>query len=300
MFSHDYRQFARLFLLELDQPTRDELSQDERFSAALPSNLQDARVEFTRVFTLSVYPYASVFLELEAAMNGNSTAEVERFYERVGFEIEGEWMVGAPDALGAELACLGWLLERGEETHAREFLRDDILPWAPVCCLAIERSAHLDLYRRLAEVTRAVLLGEGERLGGLDAHRTEWNEPEPEERDLHWVIRYLVAPARCGIFLSKEDLRQIAGCVDIPISFGDRALMLTSLLRGAGLQERIPETLERLQDIVRQWMGHYKAWTLDYPHSALLWNLWLARADKTQTALIEMLQVATQHPAQEE
>lgn len=295
----DCRRLARLFLVELDGPTRDTLAKDDRFRSSLPSNLQDARVEFARLFTLSVYPYASVFLEDEPVLHGESTANVERWYERVGFELEREWVVAAPDALGAEMACLGWLHERGDETVALEFLRDFILPWAPVCCLALERAAQLPLYRTLAQVTRAALLGEGERLHRVERLGQEWTEPGLEERDLHWVIDYIVSPARSGIFLGKEDLSEIAAQVDVPISFGDRRLMLASLLRGAGFQGRIPEALKSLQALVHNWTGQYAAWKVHYPHSAGLWRRWLARTEETQRLLGEMHQDAEQLRAEE-
>lgn len=299
MSIHDYLWLARLFLMELDEPTHEALSHDSRFRSSLPSRLQDARVEFVRLLTLSVYPYASVFLEDEAVLNGESTEQVERMFGRIGFELKREWVVAAPDALGAELACLGWLFERGDERGALEFLRDFILPWAPVCCLALERAAHLPFYRMLAQVTRMVLLGEGERLDRIDAPALQWTQSELEERDLHWVIDHLVSPARSGIFLGKEDLSEIAGQIDVPIGFGDRRLMLSSLLGGAGSQERIPQTLENLQRIVRQWSRYYAAWTHEYPRSAALWRLWLARTEGTERLLNEMrLEAARLRPNQ--
>jgi hypothetical protein len=97
-----------------------------------------------------------------------------------------------------------------------------------------------------------------------------------------------MAPGRCGIFLSKKDLYEVADRVQVPIGFGDRGLMLANLLRGAGSQGRVPETLEALQNTVRQWMNSYSGWILEYPVSAALWRVWLARTEATEAMLTEM------------
>jgi hypothetical protein len=63
---------------------------------------------------------------------------------------------------------------------------------------------------------------------------------------------------------------------------------LASLLRSAGSQERVPETLKALQNSVRQWSTRYAGWMVEYPRSAALWRMWLARAEATDAMLTEM------------
>ncbi len=289
----DYNLLARLFLLELDQATREEVRSDTRFCAVLPEDLQAARVEFARLFTLSVYPYASVFLDDTPELNTESTAYVEQFYAQARFGLRPEWMVGAPDALGAELMCAAWLMERGEPDRAREVLREFVLPWAPVACLAIERNARLELYRTLAQVTREFLLEESEQLD-----RVSWRTPElfafePQEQDLHQVSEFLITPARCGVFLSKDDLGRIAADLKLPSGFGERGLMIASLLKSAGMQDCIPQTLGALQGVVAEWVTIYAAWACAYPRSSGLWLAWQKRAEMATELLGEMRRTAS-------
>ena len=241
---------------------------------------------------MSVYPYASVFLDDAAMLNGESTAYVERFYERIGFELHREWMVGAPDALGAELECMAWLVEQRDDKKALEFLSEYVLPWVPVCCLAVERNTHLEFYRTLARVTRNRIMAEGEGLGRLSNYVENRAEPEAEDKDLHWVVDRLTAPRRSGVFLSKTDLSDIGRVVQVPTGFGDRGVMLANLLRGAGVQERVPETLDALQDTIRQWMKIYAGWKVEYPRSTAMWSRWFERAEATDAMLSEMRNAA--------
>jgi TorA maturation chaperone TorD len=298
MTHQDYSHLARLFLQELDAPARDALEGNIWFSLILPADLQDARVEFTRLFTMSVYAYASVFLGATPELNGESAAHVERFYGHVGFELSRGWMLGAPDALGAELACLAWLLERGDTANAAEFLSEHLLTWAPVCCFAVERNAQMEIYRKLGRLSRDLLMADGEGLEHIITPLDDWSDPEPEEKDLHWVVDHMLAPARCGIFLSKQDLQEIGQRMGMPVGFGDRGLMLMNLLRGAGLHERIIETLGALQITVGAWKKSYSNWALEYPRQSLLWRLWLERTERTEEMLIEMQDAARHRSVQ--
>jgi len=282
----EFRLLARLFLLELDETTRAELEHDARFAQALPCDLTDARIEFTRLLTLSVYPYTSVFLDSPPTLNSESSAQVERFYESVGFAPASDWVYGAPDALGVELACAASLLERGLD--ASDFLCNFLLPWAPVCCLAIERNAHLDFYRTLARVTCDALVRAAERINGGHWAKLRYSEVEPEEWDLNEVIDFLLAPARCGVFISKQELQRIAAAVQIPLSFGERGLMLMSLLRGGGLNDQLGAVLEGLEHLLSEWVEKYEWWMRAYPHSSALWQAWFDRTTATQRKLVEM------------
>jgi putative dimethyl sulfoxide reductase chaperone len=290
----DYGRLAGLFLQELDVPALEALAVDSRFASSLPADLQDARVEFTRLFAMSVYAYSSVFLGPTPELNGESTAEVEAFYRRVGFETPSEWMLGAADALGAELACCAMLIERGMGAQAEEFLCGHLLSWAPICCLAVERNAHLPIYRKLGAVTRESLMQDAEGLCRLVVPRPNRREEESEERDLHWVVDRMIAPARCGIFLSRQDLYAIGQRVEVPVGFGDRQLMLASLLRGSGSNERVKETLGELQNIVGDWERSYTGWKENYPRAAALWEPWLRRAETTSVLLAEMQETSLQ------
>ena len=118
----------------------------------------EAALEFSRVVLQMAPPYASLFLDEEAMLNGVHAERAERSYREAGFAIAPEWRAGPADHLGLELLFLGHLLERDREIAAG-FLSEYLLPWAPVCLLAIGRIRAAPLYSRLASITLEVLQG---------------------------------------------------------------------------------------------------------------------------------------------
>jgi TorA maturation chaperone TorD len=119
-------------------------------------------LEYSRIVLQLVPPYASLFLDDAAMLNSAAAEEVEREYRRTGFAIQPEWRAGPADHLGIELHFLAHLLERDEEAAA-VFLSRRLLPWAPVCLLAIGRIEVARLYPALAGVTLDVLVALAQR-----------------------------------------------------------------------------------------------------------------------------------------
>ena len=105
----------------------------------------------------AVPPYASLFLDDSAMLNAAPAELAAETYARHGFAIRPEWRAGPSDHLGLELLFLASLIERGS-SDARAFLADQVLSWAPVCCLAVERLPRAPLYAALARLTRQTML----------------------------------------------------------------------------------------------------------------------------------------------
>ncbi len=117
---------------------------------------QLAARQYSSVLLQLVPPYASLFLDEEAMLNGPEAERVEVLYRRHGFRISPEWRAGPADHLGLELLFLAHLYEH-EPDVAPGFLRANLLPWAPVCLLAIGRIQPAPLYAELAGRTLDVL-----------------------------------------------------------------------------------------------------------------------------------------------
>ena len=126
----------------------------DAIQAADPKQLA---VGYAEIFLQLVPPYASLFLSDDGMLNSDPAEEILREYVRSGFSIETEWRAGAADHLGVELHYLAWLLERSP-ARAHLFLNRHLLTWAPVCCLAVERSEVEPLYSASARLTLDVLL----------------------------------------------------------------------------------------------------------------------------------------------
>ncbi len=116
-----------------------------------------AALEYSRVVLQLAPPYASLFLDDEAMLNSGPAERVELEYRRAGFQIRPEWRAGPADHLGLELLFLAHLFER-DEAQAARFLEDHLLPWAPVCLLALARIETARLYPALARTTLDVLV----------------------------------------------------------------------------------------------------------------------------------------------
>lgn len=149
---------ADAWLLEPDAALLNRLAPLPPLSEAVrDADLEGLAVSYAETFLQLVPPYASLFLSDDGMLNADPSENVLRLYSRSGFALLTEWRAGAPDHLGVELHFLAWLLAR-DPARASAFLHTHLLTWAPVCCLAVERSAIEPLYSSLARLTLDVLL----------------------------------------------------------------------------------------------------------------------------------------------
>lgn len=117
---------------------------------------EEAAVEYSSVVLQIVPPYASLFLHESAMLNAEPAEEAQRDYLQADFEIDPAWRAGAADHLGLQLLFLAHLMTSAREDW-RPYLHGRLLPWAPVCCLAIARIEESRLYAPLAALTLEVL-----------------------------------------------------------------------------------------------------------------------------------------------
>ncbi len=288
----NYESFARLFLQEPDAASLAVWQQQPRFVSGFPVAPHALRVEFTRLFTLGVFPYASVFMDPDAFMNTETTARVETAYQQAHFEPDPSLPIGAPDHFGLELAFIGFLFQTGRKAEAREFLRTEVLPWAGIFLHAVEKNAHEPFYRVAAQETLAWLSQRDE--GDLPATRQIPFPPiTMDGDDLEGVVSALLVPANAGIFLTKEGISSMAHQIDLPLGFGDRALMLKSLFRAAGEYGRIGDLLRLLQAEVDEWIEFYAQATQRSTAGEAMAHHWLKVAVATLGWLKSLEQVAS-------
>lgn len=286
----EYRFFARFFVSEPDVEFLETLKSAERFAATLSSSLPDLRVEFTRLFTFNVFPYASIFLDSEAFLNTETTARVEFAYEQARFEPDPRLATGAPDHFGVELMFVAHLLESGRELAANEFLSGEILSWAIVFLQAVAINAREEFYKVAAQETGAWLMNEIAS-PATTLHLDPVSPLLSDEDDLDAVVTRLLTPARSGIWLSKDDVSSLARDLSLPISFGDRALMLKSLFRQTGEYGRTEQLLRRLGEQTEQWITYYARSTHTHPQVAPVFEVWMKRARDSLELLREMSRI---------
>lgn len=266
-----------------------QLRDDARFASALSSDLHDLRVEYTRLFTLNVYPYASVFLDVEGVLNTATTARVQRAYEQAGFQLDAALPIGASDHFGAELLFVAHLLEHKRNEAAQTFLRDEIAAWAIIFLPAVEQNARAEFYRTLARETLKWVCA---NIAPLDYAPsppiTDLPDPSLDEQNLNSIVAYLLSPARSGIFLRKDDLTRIARETGLPVRFGDRTGMVRSLFIAAGESQSVQLLLPTLQMETQRWLERYMIAEKENPSMATSARAWLDRAQRTSVYLERM------------
>ncbi len=247
---------------------------------------------YTHVFVLNAYPYASVFLEPDASIEGEWAGFTRGVLEALGLEPEPGL---AADHVAVLLDALAALLEREAEAdagtvdaerarHAQRFLlAEHLLPWLPSFLHAVERVDD-GLYRAAAELAAQVL---ATRAGALfpTAPATATTLPSdpgaPDEArgTEASVLDDLTVPARSGLFLCRTDLARLGADLDLAVRFGGRRFMLESLVDAAveqGGAEALTAGLSRLAQAQRAVLVR---WSEGLPSLEAWWRPWIGRLD---------------------
>jgi putative dimethyl sulfoxide reductase chaperone len=249
---------------------------------------------YADLFLLNVSPYGSTFTDPSGELNGPSTGRAARCYEDRGFRPPELFEVGAPDHVGLGLAFLDHLA-RGGETDV-EFSAS-LLEWVPVCCLAVERepSAH-PLYEAVALLTRRRLLenlSEPPAHGGNDADPSDEGE---EEMGISRIVRFLLTPARSGLYLSRAKLGQLARRAEMRLPFGSRFDVARLLFQTAGESEKVGTVLDLLGDELSEWETAYRSWADEQPHWKGVAGRWLGRTGEARRLLGRMREILESPP----
>ena len=259
-----------------------------------PSALATA---YADLFLLNVYPYGTAYTDEWGELNTPEARETAALYARHAYQPRELTEVGAPDHLGL---CLGFLAHRprlwqsGKTEEAVARFLDDLIGWSPVCCLAAERdpSAH-PFYQALARLTRETILA------NIAPLRTSRHAPlvvtgyQPgEELRLRDVVRFLLIPARCGMFLSRSRLGALALALGTRLPFGARFDVAQWLFTCAGEGGQIDALLRLLRAEADEWSGAYRVWAEQWTTWQKPAAQWLARLEATRRLLDEMARLA--------
>ncbi|HKX19869.1 MAG TPA: molecular chaperone TorD family protein, partial [bacterium] len=208
--------------------------------------------EFTDLFVLHLYPYASVYLGAEGMLGGEARDRVAGFWRALHLTPPPE-----PDHLAALLGLYASLLEReGEEREpARRalwgqaraaLLHEHLASWLPPYLDRIEALAP-GSYRSWAELLRASLAEEAARAAdaaappdgsppavALSAHlRAAPPLPDPRRDGSRAFVTGLLAPVRCGMILTRADFVRAAQDLGLGLRVGERKFALAALLSQA-------------------------------------------------------------------
>jgi TorA maturation chaperone TorD len=194
---------------------------------------------YTELFVFQLYPYASVYVGAEGMLGGEARDRVAGFLAALGHDVPAE-----PDHLALLLGAYAGLCEaergdaderrRGRARGARRaMLWEHLLSWLPVYLDKVGRVAP-PFYRRWAETLRAALDAEAGELGAqgpLPLHLREAPAlADPRESSPEEFLKSLLAPARSGLILVRDDLARAARELGAGVRAGERLFALRSLV----------------------------------------------------------------------
>ena len=249
---------------------------------------------YADLFLLNVYPYGSAFTDPSGELAGPSAEWAAHRYALQRFDPPELLEVGAPDHVGLCLAYLDHLEARGERDI--EFT-SFVLEWVPVCCLAVEREPSVHpFYAAVAVATRDRILNDA-----LPCHSEERSDAREdttvaEEIGLSQVVRFLLAPARSGIFLSRAKLGHVARAAGMRLPFGSRFDVAHLLFQTAGESGKVATVLDLLGDEVAAWEIAYRTWSAKPSRWAPTAARWLGRTGETCRRLGEMRELLENPP----
>ncbi len=263
--------------------------------AGLPGGAaSDLAAAWTDLFLLNVYPYGTAFTGLSGELNGPEAACALSRYEAAAYRPAELASAGAPDHAGL---CLGFLahleaLGRWEP----EFL-GWVLDWLPVCALAIKRQPSVHpFYAGLADATIETLLRR-EAPASLPAVSRPPGPAASEDAegdlDLFGLIRFLLAPAASGFFLSRSRLGSLALEAGLRLPFASRFETALAILEAAGECGRVRQVLEGLGREAQGWDGAYVSLAVAHPSWRSRAAVWRGRLAATRARLQRMGEAAT-------
>lgn len=194
--------------------------------------------EYTEVFVLHLYPYASVYVGAEGMLGGEARDRVAGFWRALHRVPPGE-----PDHLTALLGLYAGLAEHedAEPDPARRLMRRlsrKALLWEHLACWLCPYLDKLHetappFYQAWGGLLAEVLVAEIEVLGSADTlplHlRLAPPLTDPRTDGAEAFAQGLLSPVRSGILVTRADLARAGRDLALGLRMGERRFILTAL-----------------------------------------------------------------------
>lgn len=248
--------------------------------------------DHTQLFVFQLVPYASVYLGPEGMMGGEARDRVAGFWRALHLTPPNE-----PDHLAILLGLYASLGEReAAESEPdrrlmwvqarRTLLWEHLLTWLPAYTNAVIRVAS-GFYAAWAALLIQALGAEARELTApaFPMHLRDMPAvPDPREESF---IRALLAPARSGLIITRDDLAHGARKTGLGLRMGERAFVLRSLIE----QDPVA-TFGWLVEEAARWESQHATTTAVAGDAS---QHWLVRAEATRLALDAGQRVAMAH-----
>lgn len=209
-----------------------------RVAEALGLGDVPSEAEYADVFVFRLYPYASVYLGAEGMLGGEARDRVAGFLAALGQAVPSEpdhlaLMLGAYASLAEAEGAAGAGRRESVRGARRAFLWEHLLSWLPVYLDKLYGVAP-PFYRAWGRTLRAALDAEAEELGRQGALPLHLREAaalaDPRESSAEEFLKSLLAPARSGVILVRDDIARAARDLDTGVRAGERLFALRSLM----------------------------------------------------------------------
>lgn len=222
--------------------------------------------EWHATFVERFYPYASVYLGEQGFLGGPVRGGVVGVLDTIGAKVARE-----ADHLAVLLDAFAHIDERGWVPGRAVLLWEHILPWTLPYLDRVALDGH-GPYRAWASLLSAVLAETAERVPRPTGDELVLVEqpgglPDPRAEGSGDLVAALVAPARYGAILTRDDLLVAARRLDLAPRVGERRYLLRALL-----QQDPDATLDWLAEHARDASRRTRGWPAATAHLAAWWS----------------------------
>jgi TorA maturation chaperone TorD len=229
----------------------------DRLASLLELDVRPDRADYTEVFVLQLWPYASVYVGAEGKLGGEARDRVAGFWRALHLTPPTE-----PDHLAALIGLYALLVdsETAEQDAARRHLKrrarqallwEHLLSWLPSYLAKLGEIAP-PFYRAWGELLNEALIAEARSLGAPDQLPLHLREApplrDPQADGADAFLTGLLAPVRTGMVLVRDDLSRAALELGLGLRQGERAYVLKALLG-----QEPAATLSWLASEARRW-----------------------------------------------
>ena len=285
---HGYVLFGRLLWEGLTPELLPYVQQIPELATAVPKFFDEdiAAAHHQAVFGFNLFPFQSIFLDITGLAGGKEARRIQKFYGKVGFELDS---AVDPDHIAQLLMCLAVLgsdgSKRGRKQQA-ELLGQHLLRWLLPFTCALKQQKR-DFYTALADLLLALVADHACDLTEELAERRSFKLPPPPDilgnKKNGWkeIATFLLTPPYTGIYVGRDDIGNLARHFRLPRGFGDRQQMFVNLFQSAVVYDGFAEVMAGLGEITAVFRAHYADNQSDFPHDAALAGQWQSRAAQT-------------------
>lgn len=249
------------------------------------------------LFAFQLFPYESFFRAETGLSGGPIAGAVAQFYQQAGFDAAAD----APDHLGHELAFLAYLTQKEANSwdnqqqalahtwqqQQQRFLSNHLLNWLVPFVVALQRAAPTSFYDTLAQLTLELVADHAAALNHSlaaiplpaisDPLPTLSDNPRPWE-----FVHFWVTPAHSGLFLSRDDISQVAHRAGVVPGFGKREEMLKTVLDAAATAATLPYLFQTLTQFSHYWRNAYDQISTEFPQLIPFITPWQERVHQVE------------------